>query len=571
MERHHTVGYFSMEIGLDPSMPTYSGGLGVLAGDTLRAAADLGVPLLGVTLLHRKGYLHQKLGPDGWQTEAPADWPVADYVQELPQRVSLSLEGRTVAVRAWKYTIEGVAGFTVPVFLLDTDLPDNAAADRTLTHYLYGGDARYRLCQEAVLGIGGVRMLRALGYGYADVGRFHMNEGHAALLGLELLEEEEARAGRKAVSHEDVEAVRARCVFTTHTPVPAGHDQFPMDLVERVIGQRSFDVDWRAVVCSGGRFNLTHMALSLSHYVNGVAKRHGEVSRLMFARYTIDSITNGVHAATWASPAFQALFDRHIPDWRKDNLSLRYALSIPRSEVWQAHCKAKDELLQYVNDRTDRRMDPGVLTLGFARRATAYKRADLVFQDPDRLRGIAAQAGPLQIVFAGKAHPNDAEGKELIKRVFAAREALRECVRVAYLEDYDMRLGRLLTAGVDVWLNTPQPPMEASGTSGMKAAVNGVPSLSILDGWWIEGCIEGVTGWAIGSDGHALHDLPHEPSDRSRDAALLYDKLEAAVIPLFYYDRGRFIDVMAHCISLNGSFFNTHRMMQQYVLNAYYR
>jgi glycogen phosphorylase len=351
----------------------------------------------------------------------------------------------------------------------------------------------------------------------------------------------------------------------------AGHDQFPMELAERVIGMRRFDVDWRAVVCSEGRFNLTHMALTLSHYINGVAKRHGEVSRLMFAHYTIDAITNGVHAATWAAPAFQALFDRHVPDWRTDNLSLRYALGIPRGEVWHAHCRAKDELIQHVNDRTDRKIDPAVLTLGFARRATAYKRADLIFQDPERLRRIAAEVGPIQVVFAGKAHPDDAEGKGLIKRIFAAREALRDAVRVAYLEDYDVRLARLLTAGVDVWLNTPLPPMEASGTSGMKAAVNGVPSLSVLDGWWVEGCIEGVTGWAVGTDGHALHDLPHEPADRSRDAALLYDKLEKSVLPLFYYDRGRFIDVMAHCIGLNGSFFNTHRMMQQYVLNAYYR
>ena len=564
MEQRHPIAYFSMEIAIDPAIPTYSGGLGVLAGDTVRAAADLGVPLVGVTLLHRKGYLRQSLDAGGWQTEGPEEWDVGRFAEELSTRVAVSVEGRTVFVRAWRYVVAGIGGFNVPVFLLDTDLPENSRGDRTLTDRLYGGDDdRYRLSQEVILGIGGVRMLRALGY--RDVGRYHMNEGHAALLGLELLEEQAASAGRTSITWADVEAVRARCVFTTHTPVPAGHDRFPMELVRQVLGPRSFDFEWRSIVYVEGLFNLTYVALNLSRYVNGVAKRHAEVSRLMFVRYAIDAITNGVHAATWTSPPFQQLFDRYIPDWRSDNFSLRYGHSIPREEIWRAHGAAKESLLNYVNSRWPVAMDPGTFTIGFARRATAYKRADLVFQDLDRLKAIAAGA-PLQLVFAGKAHPRDVEGKRLIHRLFEARDTLKDCMKVAYLENYDMGLAKLMTAGVDLWLNTPQPPMEASGTSGMKAALNGVPSLSVLDGWWIEGCIEGVTGWAIGTDGGAGGANSRQPG---ADSASLYDKLEGTILPAYYHDRHRFVDVMAHCIGLNGSFFNAHRMVQQYVLKAY--
>jgi starch phosphorylase len=561
MTEPRTVAYFSMEMALEPGMPTYAGGLGVLAGDTLRAAADREVPMVGVTLLHRKGYFYQKLDASGWQTEEPAEWVVEDFLTEQPQRVTVSIEGRTVYVRAWKYEVKGVGGYTVPVFLLDTDLAENAEWDRTLTHDLYGGDSYYRLCQEVVLGIGGVRMLRALGF--RELRRFHMNEGHASLLTLELLDEHARQAGRGPFTREDVEAVRPMCVFTTHTPVPAGHDRFPLEMVNRVLG-RAEVAEMKEVFCCEGELNMTYLALNLSHYVNGVAKKHGEVSQHMFARYKIDAITNGVHVPTWASPPFQELFDRHIPGWREDSFMLRYALSIPAAEVWEAHLQAKQELIACINHETNAGFDRDVFTIGFARRAAAYKRADLLFHDLDRLKAIAAKTGRFQIVYAGKAHPQDHPGKQLIQRVFAAKEALRDQVRVAYLPNYDWLLARLLVAGTDVWLNTPQPPLEASGTSGMKAALNGVPSLSVLDGWWIEGCIEGTTGWALGE----RCDL----ADRAAcDAASLYDKLESVVLPLFYRQRDRYVDVMRHAIALNGSFFNTQRMILQYVLKAYFR
>ncbi|MBI3418414.1 MAG: alpha-glucan family phosphorylase [Verrucomicrobia bacterium] len=581
-----TIAYFSMEIALDPAMPTYSGGLGVLAGDTIRSAAELKVPMVAVSLLHRKGYLSQRLDASGWQHEEPTEWPVEKFLQELPQRAQVTIQRRPVHVRAWKFEVKGFRDFTVPVFLLDTDLPENSEWDRTLTHYLYGGDRLYRLCQEVVLGIGGARMLSALGFQH--LAHFHMNEGHAALLTLELLAEQSKRAGRDCVNHEDIDAVRRMCIFTTHTPVPAGHDQFPMDLVANVLGHRADFMDMKDLFCvnlvndvfgqrgqfsdfkdvlqSGNTLNMTYLALNLSHYVNGVAKKHGEVSRHLFAGYEIDAITNGVHAATWVSPTFQELFDHHIPGWRQDNFSLRFAHGLGREEIWQAHVGAKQRLLEFVSHATDGNLDPAALTLGFARRATRYKRGDLLVRDLGRLRDIAAKAGKLQVIYAGKAHPNDSEGKEFIQRIVQVRDALKPAIPIVYLENYDMEMAKLLTAGVDVWLNTPQPPLEASGTSGMKAALNGVPSLSILDGWWIEGWIEGQTGWAIGEH------CDKGPNDTERsgcDAASLYDKLERVILPLFHQNCDGFIDVMRHCISLNGSFFNTQRMVQQYVVKAY--
>ena len=554
------IAYFSMEIALDPAMPTYSGGLGILAGDTLRAAAEQSLPLVAVTLLLRQGYFRQKLDANGRQMEEPDPWPVEKFVKEAPARATVHIEGRAIQIRAWQYDVRSTCGGIVPVYLLDTDLPENSEWDRRLTDRLYAGDKWYRLCQEIVLGMGGVRMLRALGYD--ELQRFHMNEGHAALLTVDLLDEHARQAGREEFNQEDVEAVHQLCVFTTHTPVPAGHDHFPIEMVRRALGTRRDTMNYREVVCRDGELNMTYLALSFSHYVNGVAKKHGEVSQHMFARYKIDAITNGVHVATWAAPSFQKLFDRRIPGWREDNLMLRYALGISLAEIWDAHAQSKRALLARVNSETEAEMDEDVFTVGFARRATPYKRADLLFHDLERLKAIVGRAGKLQIIYAGKAHPNDEAGKELIQNVFEAREALRSSIKVAYLPNYNWQLGQLITAGVDVWLNTPQPPMEASGTSGMKAAANGVPSLSILDGWWIEGCIEGVSGWAIE---HA-----EEDDSTSYDTNSLYDKLERVVIPLYYRDRDSFVEVMRYAIALNGSFFNTQRMVTQYVAKAYF-
>ena len=563
MSDDRRVAYFSMEIAVNWQIPTYSGGLGVLAGDTIRSAADLRVPMAAMALLYRKGYFHQKLGPDGWQTEEPVNWPMADVLQAMKETASVMIEGREVKLRVWKYEVKGISGFIVPVYFLDADLKGNSEWDRTLTNYLYGGDQYYRFCQEVILGIGGVRMLRALGYG--NIQRFHMNEGHASLLTLEVLDEEIKKADKTTIGMEEINAVRKKCVFTTHTPVPAGHDRFPLDLVRRVLGDHEA-FNKKEIFCCEGVLNMTYLALNLSHYVNGVAKKHGEVSQYMFARYQIDSITNGVHAATWTSKPFQDLYDRYIPGWREDNFSLRYALSIPKEEIWKAHLQVKRELIQHINRETNAGMQEEFFTIGFARRAAAYKRADLIFYDLDRLRTISSKVNRFQIIFAGKAHPQDGPAKEIIKKIFYARRTLSKDISIVYLPDYDMKLGQLITSGVDVWLNTPQPPLEASGTSGMKAALNGVPSLSVLDGWWIEGCIEGITGWAIGENGRN-NDSQGDPS---RDASSLYKKLGEDIIPLFCGNQSRFIDVMRHAVAINGSFFNTQRMLQQYIVKAYF-
>ena len=554
------VAYFSMEIGLNPLMPTYAGGLGVLAGDTIRSAADLGVPMVGVTLLHRRGYFYQRLDREGRQSEEPVAWTVSDFAEPLEPRVTVEIEGRPVQVRAWRHVVTGMSGHPVPVYLLDTDLQENSSWDRTITDSLYGGDAHYRLCQEMILGFGGFALLQALGHDH--IYRYHLNEGHAALLVLALIEAAigtEPRNGE--VPPEVIEQVREHCVFTTHTPVPAGHDQFPADLAHRVLGTRRCEL---AQACQHqGALNMTLLALRGSRFVNGVAMRHGEVSHSLYPGYPIHSITNGVHAVAWAAPAFQSLYDRHLPDWRYDQLSLRYAISIPGTDIWAAHRETKLALVDEVNRETNAGFDRDVLTIGFARRATAYRRGMLVFHDVERLQRLGKQVGPIQFVFAGKAHPQDQEGKEMIRRIHAMRGQLS----VAYLANYDMTLARLLCAGVDVWLNTPLPPMEASGTSGMKAAMNGVPSLSVLDGWWVEGHIEGVTGWSIGEKIEASGSLPEEL--QACHAAALYDKLEQQVLPCFYNDRERFIEIMTHTIAINGAFFNTQRMVGQYLRNAY--
>ena len=578
-----------MEIALENAMPSYSGGLGVLAGDTIRAAADLRLPMVAVSLLYRKGFFTQRLAEDGSQTEEPVEWRVEDFLTEETARTSVSIETRRVELRCWRYSAKGVRGSEVPIYFLDADLPSNAEADRNLTGSLYGGDSYYRLCQEVVLGIGGVRMLRELGYN--ELTRYHMNEGHAALLALQLLNDEAVKAGRESIRKEDIEKVRGKCVFTTHTPVPAGHDRFPMEYLTRVFpGQTQFldlkdassaDLMKRVLQADqnfpglqeaargGASLNMTQLALGLSTYVNGVAKQHGETSRQMFPEVPIEAITNGVHAGTWTSTPFQQLFDRYIPSWREDNYSLRGALGLPAEEVWAAHLIAKHDLLETVRQKTGLNFDPEVFTIGFARRATGYKRADLILADLDRLRQIAKNAGQFQIIYAGKAHPNDGGGKDIIRRIFQAKKALRKTVPVVFLDDYNLELGGKITSGVDLWLNTPQFPLEASGTSGMKSALNGVPSLSILDGWWVEGHIEGVTGWCIGEARRTIAGTA--PADNKAEAESLYAKLEGVIIPMYYNDRAKFLEVMQHAIAINGSFFNTQRMVQQYITDAYLR
>src|SRR5574340_1198027 len=520
--REERIAYFSMEIALRNEIHTYSGGLGVLAGDTLRSAADLDLPLVAVRLVSRAGYFRQQIDGAGRQQEYPDTWDPAQWAEPLEARVAVPIEGRRVWVGGWLYVVEGHMGGRQPVILLDTDLAENSAADRELTHYLYGGDETYRLNQEIVLGIGGVRMLHALGF---RVRQYHMNEGHSALLTLHLLNQyaypaEDVRPGE---SRYDVPRVRELCNFTTHTPGEAGHDRYGYELVARVLGEA---IDFPALKQLAGAddLNMTRLALNLSEYVNGVASRHAATSRRMFPGYRVPAITNGVHPHIWTHPAFGRLYDAYLPGWcHQPEILVRADCCIPDELVWQAHMEAKRTLVAAVEQRCGLRFDAELPILGFARRMTAYKRPDLLFSDLDRLRAIARRQ-PFQIVLGGKAHPRDEGGKRLVELLHAHARSLAETISVAYLPNYDMALAQAIVAGVDVWLNTPQRPLEASGTSGMKAALNGVPNLSILDGWWVEGCIEGITGWAIGDSADVS---PQAEADS------LYRKLEDVVLPLY--------------------------------------
>ncbi|HUY84827.1 MAG TPA: alpha-glucan family phosphorylase, partial [Steroidobacteraceae bacterium] len=531
---------------------------------TVRTAADLDFPIVAVSLVSRAGYFRQSLDEEGRQSESPAQWRPEDWSRPLNAKVAVEIEGRRVWVGAWLYVVEAQLGGRQPVLLLDTDYAENDSRDREITHYLYGGDDAYRLKQEIVLGIGGVRLLLALGF---RIRAYHMNEGHSALLGLELLRRyryaaHELQAGE---SPYDLPRARAMCRFTTHTPLDAGHDQFPYDLVARTFGDGATEdyVDTVTLKRLGGEeaLNMTRLALNVSEYVNGVAERHAETSQKMYPGYHVHAITNGVHPFTWVAEGFRALYDRYLPGWCHEPERLSRAGDvIPGEAIDAAHRSAKQALIARVAAATGRALDPERPILGFARRMTSYKRPDLLFEDLGRLRAIAAKH-PFQIILAGKAHPHDERGKELIGELFRAARSLGDAVPTVFLADYDMDLAHLMVAGSDVWLNTPLPPLEASGTSGMKAALNGVPSLSVLDGWWVEGCIEGVTGWAVGALGDG-------------GAGDLYAKLGEVVLPLYYArgaDPSGWRRVMIGAIAKNGAFFNSHRMMRRYATEAYQR
>jgi starch phosphorylase len=562
--REPKIAYFSMEIGLRDDMPTYSGGLGVLAGDTVRSAADLNLPFVAVTLISRKGYFRQEIDRKGRQTEFPAIWDPSRYMASSPEKVDIAIEGRTVSIRSWIHFAESLRGGNVPVVFLDTDLPENSPQDRVLTDYLYGGDETYRMKQEMVLGIGGVRMLKKLGF---IIKKYHMNEGHAAFLTLELLHE--YKKDIEEVWDEsyiwDTETVKDLCVFTTHTPVEAGHDKFSYDLYDRLFNDY-FPVDILRRLAGSEHINMTLLGFNLSQYVNGVAKKHGEVSQDMFPGYRINAITNGVHSFTWTTGSFRKIYDKYLPGWANEpEIFVRVGI-IPDEEIWAAHREAKKELIDLVNSLSDGEMDYETLTIGYGRRMTAYKRADLLFTDIDRLKRIGG--GKIQVIYSGKAHPKDSQGKQIIENIFSYKRKLRGKIKLAFIENYNMETALKLVSGVDLWLNTPFRPLEASGTSGMKAAHNGVINFSVLDGWWIEGHIEGFTGWAIGPPPGKIGPDNNINEIDSND---LYEKLEKIVIPTYYNDRKTWIRMMQNAIGKNAYYFNSHRMMRRYVTEAYIR
>ncbi len=545
------IAYFSMEIGIESDIPTYSGGLGVLAGDVIRSSADLLIPMVAVTLVNRKGYVRQRLTPEGDQIDLPDEWDPKKHMRELPERVSVRIGDANVAIRAWLYDYWSPVGGLVPVLFLDTDLAENRPEDRGITDRLYTGDREYRLKRAIVLGIGGARMLAAQGI---RVGKYHINESHSSLLTLELLRQPGM----------DEERVQTQCIFTTHTPVAVAFERFPREVAVRLLGG-VIPPDLLEEYVDDDGLALATLAFRLSKYVNGVTTAHMNFSRRLFPAFHIRAVTNGVHPHTWTSGPFRDLYDRYIAGWAQEPELLVRVDEIPHEDIRHAHRQAKQALVDYVREKNGVDLDPSALTIGFARRAAAYKRAALLFSDLEKLRE-AGRRGAIQLVFSGKAHPADAAGRQEIRRVHDAMRDLEGEVTGVYLENYSMDIAALMTAGVDVWLNTPLPPFEASGTSGMKAALNGVINFSVLDGWWIEGWIEGTTGWAIGPGPGAP---VSEAERRRRELQDLYSKLEYLIIPTYYLRKDEWATIMRSSIAKIAYYFNTHRMMRRYATEAY--
>ncbi|MDP6570658.1 MAG: alpha-glucan family phosphorylase [Candidatus Marinimicrobia bacterium] len=540
MENSPTIAYFSAEIGISASLPTYSGGLGVLAGDHIKAAADAEIPMVGITLLYKEGYFKQRVDEEGLQTETYPKFDPEPMLEKLPDLFSLRLRERDVWIQAYRLFYTGETGHVIPIYFLDTDIEENFNDDRKITLRLYSGDKDHRILQEAILGFGGVQLLDMLGLG--EIQTYHMNEGHCSFLTLALLKKYDGNE----------EKVRSLCHFTTHTPVPAGHDHFAVKrcrkLLHGLLPENLHLPSW----VQNSRLHMTELGLYFSRSANGVSELHGQVARDQFPDFHIDHITNGVYHPYWLGKSFRELFDIKLPGWRKNPGILSDLSAISDDELQWAHWSHKDFLLGYANSQTQKALSSDVLTIGFARRAAEYKRARLIFSDPERLRKLGRNK--IQIIFAGKAHPKDMTGKEIIQSVVNNANSLMGEVKIIFLENYNMWLGRLITSGVDVWLNTPLRPNEASGTSGMKAALNGVPNCSVLDGWWAEGCRHKENGWAIGDT---------RSSDDKADAESLYTLLEHHIIPAYYGNSKQWVTLMRKSIESSVQF-SAYRMIKDY-------
>ncbi len=538
------VGYFTAEIGLWSELHTYSGGLGVLAGDHVKSAADAEIDLVGVTLLYREGYGRQHIDDEGNQTESFGTIDPADHLIDTGLDITLPLDGGTLYAKIWKVEVVGVTGHIVPVYFMDTHHPKNSDYHQSMGARLYGGNDDVRIRQEYLLGVGGVRLLNML---QKDFIGLHLNEGHCTFALLELLYQGWTR-----------EDLSKKILFTTHTPVPAGHDRFDWADVNEVVGDLMPD-DVVELVKSvgdpedGARCSMSHLAVALAEQVNAVSNLNAQVASTMFDNYHIHPLTNGVHHITWTSPTMAALFDEKLPGWKHDPTQLSYAGTIADEDLLAARSRNRRIFRELVKASTGVELEEKRLTIGFARRFATYKRANLVFKDLERLSKIGG--GKIQFVFSGKAHPRDEGGKQLIRDIYGSAKNLAAEIPVAFLENYDMDTGLAITSGVDIWLNNPIRPMEASGTSGMKAAMNGVPNCSILDGWWPEGCQHGVNGWAIGES--------EEDRDDERDAENIYSVLEEDVIPTWEKGGSVWANIMRSSIATSARFTGA-RMISEY-------
>ena len=539
------IGYFTAEIGLWSDLHTYSGGLGVLAGDHVKSAADAEIPLIGVTLLYREGYSRQHLDSDGVQSETYPVLDPSEFLEQTNITIELPLDDQTIYARVWCANIVGQTGHKVPVYFLDTTHQNNSQYHQEIGQRLYGGDDDTRIRQEYLLGVGGIQLFDHLDI---ELKGIHLNEGHCTFAMLELLSRGWSR-----------KELAQNSLFTTHTPVPAGHDRFDWSLVRKVMGEK-LPEDAQELVRNAGdseggnRCSMSHLAVALSTSVNAVSRLNAEVAETMFSDKKISPITNGVHHPTWTSSTMTKLFDEHLSDWKANPTRLNDARNIPIEALRQARNENRKLLRELVKEETGVEFEEHRLTIGFARRFATYKRANLVFHDLEKLREIGA--GKIQFVFSGKAHPKDEGGKQLIRDIFASAKTVEEEIPVAFLENYNMGTGLAMTSGVDIWLNNPIRPLEASGTSGMKAAMNGVPNCSILDGWWPEACKHGINGWAIGNAEDDRNDL--------RDAANIYSTLQNDVLPSWERKDETWANLMRESIASSAGF-TGQRMIEDYL------
>lgn len=552
------VAYFSMEMMLETDIPTYAGGLGILAGDLLRSCADMGINAVGISLVYNGKAFSQHIENDGTQSFTEVEWRKMDQLTKLTDRVTITINSEAVQIGVWRYEITGLHEHVVPVYLLDTTLIENSEWARTITQDLYADKGDIRFAQEMVLGVGGVKMLQQLGY--HDVKIYHMNEGHCAFVPLALLSEND---------YQD-DAVRQKCTFTSHTPIPEGHDTFDYDFAQKYAGNY---LPWHIKdIASPETMHMTKLAMNMSKYSFGVSQKHGKVSRHIFPGHEIETITNGVHHRTWISPIMQDLFEKYLPGFLENPSLLKKAVdAIPDDELWNAHMQCKRELMGYANNHLsavntqdkkftapDDYFDENTLTIAMARRPVPYKRPTLLYHNLERFLKIGK--GKVQIIQCGKSHPHDSRSQEIVREIVQLSKKVRGKVRIDYLEDYSPRIARFLVAGTDIWLNTPMQPLEASGTSGMKAAMNGVLNFSVPDGWWIEGKrMEPDSGFVIGEE---IKGLDAEFDD-DKDSDALYNELEKVIIPMFYDNRTEWIRRMKHAIAL-GAYFNTHRCIREY-------
>ena len=555
MKKSTQVAYISMEIAVDSNIPTYSGGLGVLSGDTVRSAADLELPMVGICLCYSSGYFYQFFNEFGEQKEKEISWNFFYEFEKVDKPIKIKIEDKEVLVSAWLYKVIGQSGHILPIYLLTTDIEGNEDWMKKMTGSLYDSTSRWnRIVQEMILGIGGVKLLNSLGYD--NIETYHLNEGHGSFSIVELYN----------MLNGDLDKVRDKVVFTTHTPVPAGHDRFDQDLVDKVFKNR-MPSEIRNIASDNGRFNMTYLGMGLSRYRNGVAKKHGDISRKMFPQYEVDSITNGIHLGFWVSRPFRQIFDKKWSNWKANPSILQNAIELDDLDIFDAHIENKFNLINYQKGHSWNLLDEERITIGFARRFATYKRATLIFKDIDKLGSICKDK--IQFIFAGKAHPKDTMGKDYIKEIYKAGDYLYDNygVKVVMMENYNMDLSHMMVSGCDIWLNTPERYGEASGTSGMKAALNGVLNFSVQDGWWLEGYrMNHMAGWAIGPNDSNPSD-PGVSNDWDIDSKAIYEILENEIIPT-YLNHEDWLFRSKNAIAL-AAFFNTHRMCLEYAERAY--